>query len=96
MLHLSNGFNWAAADVFRARENQAMSDLQKAWAKNKLGVLPDALEEAQEAEEAANSLGELHEAPDDDSSSASSASSVSSTGTIVPTANQRLFARPQG
>lgn len=70
-----------------------MSDLQKAWAKSKMGPLPDALDEVAEQEEALNSLGELHDAPDDDSSSASS---VSSTGTIVPTANQRLFARPQG
>ena len=33
---------------------------------------------------------------DDDSSSASSASSASSTGTIIPSSNQKLFARPQG
>ncbi len=33
---------------------------------------------------------------DDDSSSASSASSASSTGTIIPSQNQKLFARPQG
>jgi protein phosphatase methylesterase 1 len=37
---------------------------------------------------------ELHH--DDDSSSASSASSASSTGTIIPSQNQKLFARPQG
>ncbi|KAK2626716.1 hypothetical protein QTJ16_003891 [Diplocarpon rosae] len=33
---------------------------------------------------------------DDDSSSVSSASSASSTGTIIPSQNQKLFARPQG
>ncbi len=66
----------------------AMSDLQRAWAKAKLGIAHDAFDEAEEEYAA--------DAPDDDSSSASSASSVSSTGTIVPTANQRLFARPNG
>ncbi|OAA69187.1 Protein phosphatase methylesterase, eukaryotic [Akanthomyces lecanii RCEF 1005] len=65
-----------------------MSDLQRAWAKAKLGIAHDAFDEAEEEYAA--------DAPDDDSSSASSASSVSSTGTIVPTANQRLFARPNG
>ncbi|OAQ95984.1 hypothetical protein LLEC1_01662 [Akanthomyces lecanii] len=65
-----------------------MSDLQRAWAKAKLGIAHDAFDEAEEEYAV--------DAPDDDSSSASSASSVSSTGTIVPTANQRLFARPNG
>ncbi|OAA72394.1 Protein phosphatase methylesterase, eukaryotic [Cordyceps fumosorosea ARSEF 2679] len=71
-----------------------MSDLQRAWAKAKLGISHDAFDEAEE-EEGPEGHG-VDNAADDDSSSASSASSVSSTGTIVPTANQRLFARPNG
>lgn len=71
-----------------------MSDLQKAWAKSKLGLHPEPFDELEE--EAENNVGELPESFDDDSSSASSASSVSSTGTIVPTPTQNLFARPQG
>lgn len=69
-----------------------MSDLQRAWAKAKLGIAQDAFDEAEEEQGGL----EPADAADDDSSSASSASSVSSTGTIVPTANQRLFARPNG
>ncbi|ATY59707.1 ribosomal carboxylic ester hydrolase (Ppe1) [Cordyceps militaris] len=69
-----------------------MSDLQRAWAKAKLGVSHDAFDEGEED----YAIAETAETADDDSSSASSASSVSSTGTIVPTANQRLFARPNG
>lgn len=71
-----------------------MSHLQRAWAKAKLGIGHDAFDEAEEESEA--HVADAMDAADDDSSSASSASSVSSTGTIVPTANQRLFARPNG
>ncbi|KAH8129513.1 protein phosphatase methylesterase 1 [Trichoderma asperellum] len=71
-----------------------MSDLQRAWARSKLGIPPEPFEELDEAEE--DQVTELPEAVDDDSSSASSASSVSSTGTIIPTPSQKLFARPQG
>ncbi|UKZ79651.1 Protein with carboxyl methyl esterase activity [Trichoderma virens FT-333] len=72
-----------------------MSDLQRAWAKSKLGLVPEPFEELDEAEEdQVPELPEgLPEGLDDDSSSASS---VSSTGTIIPTPSQKLFARPQG
>jgi hypothetical protein len=74
-----------------------MSELQKAYAKAKLASYPPnppiPFDEAEEEEE----TGSLSELPvDDDSSSASSASSASSTGTIIPSSNQNLFARPQG
>ncbi|KAI1180593.1 Alpha/Beta hydrolase protein [Nemania sp. FL0916] len=72
-----------------------MSDLQKAWAKNRLAALP--IESFDEQEEEENdAVAELPEHIDDDSSSASSASSASSTGTVVPSPGQNLFARPQG
>ncbi|KAI1421072.1 protein phosphatase methylesterase 1 [Xylaria sp. FL1777] len=71
-----------------------MSDLQKAWAKNRLGAMPiETFDELEEEEEEIGSLPELPEHFDDDSSSASSASS---TGTIIPSPSQNLFARPQG
>ncbi|KAJ6790234.1 hypothetical protein PWT90_06842 [Aphanocladium album] len=76
-----------------------MSDLQRAWAKAKLGIPHDVFDEAEEEQQhaAEHPIADgAVDAVDDDSSSASSASSVSSTGTIVPTANQRLFARPNG
>lgn len=80
-----------------------MSDLQRAWAKSKLGLGHEPLKEFDEDEQAeeiqeynGDNLTELPEHMDDDSSSASSASSVSSTGTIIPTPRQKLFARPQG
>ncbi|KAI0398437.1 Alpha/Beta hydrolase protein [Xylariaceae sp. FL0594] len=70
-----------------------MSDLQKAWAKNRLQAMPtEAFDELQEEEET-GTVSELPEHIDDDSSSASSASS---TGTIIPSPSQNLFARPQG
>jgi protein phosphatase methylesterase 1 len=69
-----------------------MSDLQRAWARNKLGIPSEPLYEYEE-EGAADQVPELPEHVDDDSSSASS---VSSTGTIIPSPNQKLFARPQG
>lgn len=72
-----------------------MSDLQRAWAKAKYGIANDSFDELQE-EQDNDILPELPEPVDDDSSSASSASSVSSTGTIIPSPNQKLFARPQG
>ncbi|KAF5020824.1 hypothetical protein F66182_7147 [Fusarium sp. NRRL 66182] len=72
-----------------------MSDLQRAWAKAKYGISNDAFDEVEEEQET-DLVAELPEPVDDDSSSASSASSVSSTGTIIPSPNQRLFARPQG
>ena len=75
-----------------------MSELQRAWARSKLGLPGDSFIEADEEQEQ-DQVPELPEHPehpehpDDDSSSASS---VSSTGTIIPSPNQRLFARPQG
>ncbi|TVY71279.1 Protein phosphatase methylesterase [Lachnellula suecica] len=82
-----------------------MSDLQRQFAKAKLASYPAtmppaaaAFDEADEEEEVDYFNTELPDAPqgDDDSSSASSASSASSTGTIIPSSNQKLFARPQG
>ncbi|KAI1821900.1 Alpha/Beta hydrolase protein [Xylaria intraflava] len=72
-----------------------MSDLQKAWAKNRLGAVPiETLDEHEEEDiDSVAELPELPEQPDDDSSSASSASS---TGTVIPSPRQNLFARPQG
>ena len=74
-----------------------MSDLRRQFAKAKLATYPAIppipYNEAEEEEEP-DGLTEL--AVDDDSSSASSASSASSTGTIIPSSNQNLFARPQG
>lgn len=67
-----------------------MSDLQKAWAKNRLSTLPAITFDEREEEE--NHVAELPEHPEDDSSSASSASS---TGTVIPSPSQNLFARPQ-
>ncbi|RWA13440.1 hypothetical protein EKO27_g1669 [Xylaria grammica] len=72
-----------------------MSDLQKAWAKNRLGAMPIEPFDEREEEEI-DSVPELPEHFDDDSSSASSASSASSTGTVIPSPSQNLFARPQG
>lgn len=72
-----------------------MSDLQRAWARAKLGIQNDMFNELDEEEET-DQVPELPDALDDDSSSASSASSVSSTGTVIPSPNQKLFARPQG
>ncbi|KAL6869680.1 Protein phosphatase methylesterase 1 [Amphichorda felina] len=75
-----------------------MSELQRAWARSKLGLPGESFIEADEEQEQ-DQVPELPEHPehpehpDDDSSSASS---VSSTGTIIPSPNQRLFARPQG
>ncbi|KAI3331907.1 protein phosphatase methylesterase [Xylariaceae sp. AK1471] len=72
-----------------------MSDLQKAWAKNRLSAMPAETfdEHEEEEEEETGSVPELPEHFDDDSSSASSASS---TGTVIPSPSQNLFARPQG
>lgn len=72
-----------------------MSDLQRAWARAKLGIHNDTFNELDELDEI-DQVPELPDAVDDDSSSASSASSVSSTGTVIPSPNQKLFARPQG
>ncbi|PBP27369.1 protein phosphatase methylesterase 1 [Diplocarpon rosae] len=76
-----------------------MSDLQRAFAKAKLSSYPAMMpaippQETYEEEEMDYCNTELRQ--DDDSSSASSASSASSTGTIIPSQNQKLFARPQG
>jgi len=76
-----------------------MSDLQRAFAKAKLSSYPATMppipfQEADEDEEMDHFSSDLP--ADDDSSSASSASSASSTGTIIPSQNQNLFARPQG
>jgi protein phosphatase methylesterase 1 len=76
-----------------------MSDLQRAFAKSRLTALPAVppvmFDEAEEEEQTDHFDTELLQ-QDDDSSSASSASSASSTGTIIPSQNQKLFARPQG
>ncbi|KAI5864957.1 protein phosphatase methylesterase [Durotheca rogersii] len=69
-----------------------MSSLQKAWAKNRLSLLPPESFDERDEEEAGH-VSDLPEHPDDDSSSASSASS---TGTVIPSPSQNLFARPQG
>lgn len=81
----------------------AMSELQRAWARAKVSGLPGdvtmpldeapELQQPQYDDEGQDELPELPEHQDDDSSSASS---VSSTGTIIPSPNQKLFARPQG
>lgn len=73
-----------------------MSDLQKAWAKQRLSAMAtETLHEADESaeEQKTGRVPELPDVFDDDSSSASSASSA---GTIVPSPTRNLFARPQG
>ncbi|KAI1339625.1 Alpha/Beta hydrolase protein [Xylariaceae sp. FL0016] len=71
-----------------------MSDLQRAWAKNRLTNMPiESFNEHEEEEEETGTVSELPDHFDDDSSSASSASS---TGTVIPSPSQNLFARPQG
>ncbi|KAI0489608.1 Alpha/Beta hydrolase protein [Xylaria cf. heliscus] len=72
-----------------------MSELQKAWAKNRLGAAPAETFDEREEEEI-GTVSEMPEHLDDDSSSASSASSASSTGTVIPSPSQNLFARSQG
>ncbi|KAF4631266.1 hypothetical protein G7Y89_g6861 [Cudoniella acicularis] len=75
-----------------------MSDLQRQFAKAKLSTYPATapipFSEADEEEETDHFDAALP--LDDDSSSASSASSASSTGTVIPSSDQKLFARPQG
>lgn len=73
-----------------------MSDLQRnAWKAKMAMPAPDHFLEEEEGEtDNFNAHAEL--ALEDDSSSASSASSASSTGTIIPSSNRKLFARPQG
>ncbi|KAI0025504.1 protein phosphatase methylesterase 1 [Xylariomycetidae sp. FL0641] len=72
-----------------------MSDLQKAWAKNRISGLPiEAFDEREEEEE--RESGTVPELPDHFDDDSSSASSASSTGTIIPSPSQNLFARPQG
>lgn len=80
-----------------------MSDLQRQFAKAKLASYPATIPVAahttpfNEADEEQETDYFDPEVPvDDDDSSASSASSASSTGTIIPSSNQKLFARPQG
>lgn len=71
-----------------------MSDLQRSFVKPKLPKFaPPEFNEADEEEEI-DIPSELLDLPVDDDSS--SASSASSTGTIIPSSNQKLFARPQG
>ncbi|KAG6001817.1 putative carboxyl methyl esterase [Claviceps maximensis] len=73
-----------------------MSNLQREWAKSKLGLasqVPVMEELKEEGEQDGEPLADLSEHIDDDSSSASS---VSSSGTIIPTLSQKLFARPLG
>ena len=69
-----------------------MSELQRLWARSKIGPSSDALVEEDDGADK-DVMPELPEHLDDDSSSASS---MSSTGTIIPSPNQNLFARPQG
>jgi len=72
-----------------------MSDMQRAFAKAKLASYPIDPPVFNEVDE--QDTDGFTEVPvDDDSSSASSASSASSTGTIIPSSNQSLFARPLG
>ncbi|KAK6614326.1 protein phosphatase methylesterase 1 [Botrytis cinerea] len=73
-----------------------MSDLQRSFVKPKLPKFaPPEFNEADEEEgEGIDVPSELPDLPIDDDSS--SASSASSTGTIIPSSNQNLFARPQG
>lgn len=77
-----------------------MSDLQRAaFAKAKLASYPATMPLEPFVEPDAEDETDRFDAElptDDDSSSASSASSASSTGTIIPSQNQKLFARPQG
>ncbi|CAK7216446.1 hypothetical protein SCUCBS95973_002815 [Sporothrix curviconia] len=68
----------------------AMSELQRRWAKAKLDAAQDGASGSLIEEDEGAHLNNY----DDDS--ASSASSVSSTGTVVPSASQNLFVRPQG
>ncbi|TLS28330.1 hypothetical protein PpBr36_01163 [Pyricularia pennisetigena] len=86
-----------------------MSELQKKWAKARVDPMASTphFDEANEQNaptyhiqqqpkdhlEETGNVPELLDFPEDDSSSASSASS---TGTIVPSVQQNLFARPQG
>lgn len=83
--------------ISRLNRSLNMSDLQKAWAKKKMGLnggeVFNELDEEELEEEDSGYLPELPEGLDDDSSSASSASS---TGTVVPTPSRNLFARPLG
>ncbi|EPE04751.1 protein phosphatase methylesterase 1 [Ophiostoma piceae UAMH 11346] len=85
---------------------QAMSELQKRWAKAKLDAMAGP---AGAAGDGGNGIGRLEEEDESsinpadymtrasfDDDSASSASSASSTGTIVPSASHNLFARPHG
>lgn len=86
----------------------AMSELQKKWAKARLGsqalgqppaeiptatVMPE-FNEADEDREMGAGPSPGGGFPFDDDSS--SASSVSSTGTVIPSPGRALFARPQG
>lgn len=75
-----------------------MSDIQRAWARSKLGPTNGAANEyddlMEEDESSADQVPELPEGLVDDDSS--SASSMSSTGTVIPSPNQNLFARPHG
>jgi protein phosphatase methylesterase 1 len=68
-----------------------MSELQRAWARSKV-ALPstDSFDEAEEEQD----LDQVPELPDHGDDDSSSASSMSSTGTIIPSPNQKLFARP--
>ncbi|KAG9248416.1 Alpha/Beta hydrolase protein [Calycina marina] len=72
-----------------------MSDLQRAFTKAKRSTFPIEPPIIDQADEEQDNFAELQNESqaDDDSSSASSASS---TGTIIPSSNQNLFARPLG
>ncbi|KAI0139859.1 Alpha/Beta hydrolase protein [Xylariaceae sp. FL1272] len=73
-----------------------MSDLQKAWAKNRLSAVPIQPFDEREDEGEGEETGTVPELPDHFDDDSSSASSASSTGTIIPSPSQNLFARPQG
>jgi len=79
-----------------------MSELQRKWAKAKLQAMPEfnELDEGRDTvtgiTTANNTLSGWGPIPEQDDDSSSSASSVSSTGTVVPSPNRALFARPLG
>lgn len=98
--------NLSKHPMTEASTAHAMSELQKKWAKARLGsqalgqppaeiptatTMPEFNEADEDKEMAGPSPGGF---PFDDDSS--SASSVSSTGTVIPSPGRALFARPQG
>jgi hypothetical protein len=89
LIHLRHALK--LADISAPR---AMSELQRSWAKGRVGTLAEAFPVGLDTHEEDDAVPDLPEPITDDDSS--SASSASSTGTIVPSPSQNLFARPQG